>query len=103
MKNLKKLKGCLYDWHYSVKDSPSNQIGVNGANENRYFEGCVATRYGIVQVYSQGRFGGRPYTRLSFAMDGFFYAKTFHKHFSRRYLVTLSVRFADAMLKAREA
>lgn len=58
-------------------------------------EGTIATRYGIVSVYTQGDARVEHYSRLDFARDGRLYTRNFEgKRYSHRGLVTKAKEFA---------
>lgn len=58
----------------------------------------IVTAFGGVGVYFQE--GGSPFTTMSFSAKGYFYSRTWHRTFSRRWLVTLADRFARDCAKA---
>jgi hypothetical protein len=65
--------------------------------DNGYIEGCVATRWGFVKVYSQGYAGdAKPVvTSLCIILNGLDYYRNIDAAYSERYLVTLAARFAE--------
>lgn len=72
------------------------------SNSNGYSEGVVFTPNGIVQVYSQGNENVVSNTTLQFVHNGMCYTRNFNRRYSCRYLKTLSIRFANEVLKKQK-
>lgn len=66
-----------------------------------YVHGTVETPHGYVHVYSQKDSPAHTFTRLDIIFDGICYGRKISAFYTRRYLVTLAVRFAAE--KYREA
>jgi hypothetical protein len=78
---------------FSMKlTSPINRIWKH---PDGYFEGCVFTPNGIVNVYSQGGESETPSTNLDFVWEGRLHSRRIPRRFTRRGLVTVANRYAE--------
>ena len=90
----------ISEWNWKV-NIPCNRIGDFDSDNKKetWLNGTVVTKYGIVDVYSQGGKNITKVTTLGIVHNGIMRTRSIYKKYSAKYLVTLANRYAEEIFK----